>query len=99
MKFPALFALAFTLPVMGAEVQQILESGSFEWPPVTERTPRTKGADISKSAMNAEWVVFKDKPDAEGGELNFGLTTEQSRTGRQCWYVEFNKLTKQRVVA
>ena len=74
--------------------EQLLESGSFEWPPVTRRKPRSEGADVSKSAMNAEWITFTDKADAEGGRLILGLTNEISRTGRQCMYVEFNKLTK-----
>ncbi len=73
---------------------QLLESGSFEWPPVSSRKPRSNGADVSKSAMNADWITFTDKPDAEGGQLILGLTNEISRTGRQCIYVEFNKLTK-----
>ncbi len=74
--------------------EQLLESGSFEWPPVTRRKARSEGADVSKSAMNAEWLTFQDKPDAEGGRLVLGLTNEISRSGRQCIFVQFDKLTK-----
>ena len=99
MKISASFAtaalsLAAALLPARAEPQQLLESGSFEWPPVVARRTRADGADLSKSAMNAEWLVFKDKPDAEGGQLQFGLTNQLARTGRQCMFVEFNKLTK-----
>jgi hypothetical protein len=73
---------------------QLLESGSFEWPPVTHRKARSEGADVSKSAMNAEWIAFTDKPDSEGGRLVVGVTNEIARTGRQSIFVQFDKLTK-----
>lgn len=90
-------APAVVTPAAGAV--QNLESGSFEWPPVVARKLRTEGADISKSAMNIEWIRFKDKPDPEGGRLLFGLTNEIFRSGRQCLFVEFDKVTKPMVVA
>jgi hypothetical protein len=82
------------LPVVQAEPEQLLETGSFEWPPVVARKTKAEGADVTKSAMNAEWVRFTDKPDAEGGQLLLGLTNRVFRTGRQCLFVEFNKLAK-----
>ena len=83
--------LALSTPTFA---EQLLESGSFEWPPVTHRKTRAEGADVSKSAMNAEWTAFKDKPDAEGGRLLLGVTNEIARTGRQSIFVQFDKLTK-----
>src|SRR5262245_19126513 len=100
--FPALVAAgvaASVLPV-SAENEQLLESGGFEWPAVLGKKARSEGADISKSAAtNAEWVKFQDKPDAEGGRLIFGLTSDMSHGGRQGMYVEFDKITKPNVSA
>jgi|GEM_PF-1300262 len=71
------------------------QSGSFEWPAVMARkTISEKGADITKSAMNAEWRSVKDKHDPDGGQLLLGLTNRVARTGRQCLFVEFNHVTK-----
>ncbi len=82
------------LPVAQAEPEQLLETGSFEWPPVAARKTKAEGADMTKSAMNVEWVKFQDKPDPDGGQLLLGLTNGIAHTGRQCLFVEFNKLTK-----
>ncbi len=89
-----LFTIATLALGASAFAEQLLESGSFEWPPVTHRKARSEGADLSKSAMNAEWVTFQDKPDAEGGRLVLGLTNEIARTGRQSIFVQFDKLAK-----
>jgi hypothetical protein len=99
--YRVLLALCVAAPVLpaAAETQSLLESGGFEWPAVLAPRSLSEGADISKSAMNAEWVRFKDKPDADGGQLVLGLTNEIARSGRQCLYVEFNKLTKPKVSA
>ena len=82
-----------------AEKQNLLESGSFEWPPVRKKKAISEGADVSKSAMNAEWFTFKDSATGEGGKLVMGLTNEIFRTGRQCVFVEFEKLTRPLAVA
>lgn len=82
-----------------AEKANLLESGSFEWPPVRKRKSIAEGADVSKSAMNAEWYTFKDSVSAEGGSLVLGLTNEVFRTGRQCIFVNFDKLTRPLAVA
>jgi hypothetical protein len=79
-------------------MEEILESGSFEIPPVTSRKPRSIGGDPSKSGIG-EWVTFQDKPDPEGGQVIMGLTNEISRSLRQSIFVEFNKLTKPLVSA
>ena len=77
----------------------MLESGSFEWPPVSKKKALADGADVSKSAMNAEWLVFRDSTKGEGGKLILGLTNEIFRTGRQCMFVQFDKLTRPIAVA
>ncbi len=82
-----------------AEKQQLLESGSFEWPPVTRKKSIADGADVSKSAMNAEWFTFKDSATGDGGKLVLGLTNELFRTGRQCMFVQFDHLTRPAAVA
>ena len=82
-----------------AERTPLLESGSFEWPPVSRKKALSEGADVSKSAMNAEWLTFKDSTKEEGGKLILGLTNEISRTGRQCMFVQFEKLTRPIAVA
>lgn len=82
-----------------AEPSQLLESGSFEWPPVSRRKSLEEGADVSKSAMNAEWYTFKDSATGEGGKLVLGLTNEVFRTGRQCMFVQFDKLARPAAVA
>ncbi len=81
------------------ERAQLLESGSFEWPPVSRRKTLADGADLSKSAMNAEWYTFKDSAAGDGGKLVLGLTNEIFRTGRQCMFVQFDKLTRPSAVA
>lgn len=92
-RFPLLAAvLALTSTVHS---EQVLESGSFEWPPVTQRKVRSEGGDLKKSAMNAEWLSFRDKADDAGGKLILGLTNEISHSGRQSMFVQFDKVTKQ----
>ena len=49
--------------------------------------------------MNAEWLTFKDSIKEEGGKLILGLTNEVFRTGRQCMFVQFDKLTRPITVA
>ena len=92
-------ALLCTSAAALAEPTQLLESGSFEWPPVSRRKSIEEGADVSKSAMNAEWYTFKDSATGEGGKLVLGLTNEVFRTGRQCMFVQFDKLTRPAAVA
>ncbi|MEK0449763.1 MAG: hypothetical protein RL088_2031 [Verrucomicrobiota bacterium] len=82
-----------------AERQQLLESGSFEWPPVSRKKSLAEGADVSKSAMNADWYTFKDSTKDVGGKLTLGLTNEIFRTGRQCMFVQFENLTRPLAVA
>jgi len=79
------------------EPPKILENGSFEWPAMVGRRERSQGADVSKSTMSSEWLTFKDKPDADGGKLILGLTSQIARSGRQSLFVEFNQLTKPNV--
>ncbi len=82
-----------------SERTQLLESGSFEWPPVRRKKAISEGADVSKSAMNAEWLTFKDSATGDGGKLVLGLTNEQFRTGKQCMFVQFDHLTRPAAVA
>ena len=82
-----------------ALADQLLERGSFEWPRVKARLERSKGGDLKKSAMNADWTIFKDKSDPAGGRLVLGLTNEIARTGKQSIVVHFDKLTKTEAVA
>jgi hypothetical protein len=108
--FSALLASCLAIPFSTAHAQDkeepkadqkanILESGSFEWPPVGTRKLRSAGADVSKAGMNAEWTRFRDAAGGEGGEVVLGLTNELFHSGRQCMFVEFNKATKQRMAA
>jgi hypothetical protein len=97
-----MFTVGISLLAIGhacAQKQNLLESGSFEWPPVRKKKAISEGADISKSAMNAEWLNFKDSTKEGGGKLVLGLTNEIFRTGRQCMFVEFDKLSRPSAVA
>src|SRR4051812_34318176 len=46
-------------PKTGPQQLFSTESGSFEWPPVIARKTLGEGADVTKSAMNAEWHSIK----------------------------------------
>lgn len=94
-RFPFVVLAASIALSVPSYPEQVLESGGFEWPPVTKRKTRAEGGDLTKSAMNADWLMFRDKSDAEGGKLILGLTNEISRSGRQSMFVHFDKVTKQ----
>lgn len=96
-RLPLLMIVATLATGASAFGQQLLESGSFEWPATTKRKARSEGGDLTKSAMSAEWITFKDKPDDKEGRLIMGLTNEISRSGRQSLFVNFDKLTKKNI--
>jgi hypothetical protein len=89
-------SLGLTLPSFG---EQLLESGGFEWPPVSNRKARSEGGDLIKSAMNANWVTFRDVADGKEGKLVLGLTNEISLRGRQAMFVHFDKVKARSAVA
>jgi len=100
MKLLVFSLLAASLCSPSVYAEQLLESGSFEMPPVTKRKPRSKGADLVKFSASSDWVKFTDQEDAkEGGKLILGVTNEVSRTGRQSIFVHFDGVTRPNATA
>jgi hypothetical protein len=101
-RLPLLMIAAVLAADTAAFGDQLLESGTFEWPVVTKRKSRAEGADLTKSAMSAQWRTFRDKSedkDGKEGKLVLGLTNEISRSGRQSLFAQFDKLTKKNTLA
>lgn len=69
---------------------QALQSGSFELPRVTERTPRDSGGSII-SYGQGEWATFAPNAAAKDGQVVAGLTNESAHSGKQSVFVQFKQ--------
>jgi len=75
----------------------LMDTGAFEGPRVTKRTPMDQGGNPLPYSQG-EWIRFAPNAAAKDGTLIAGLTNEAARTGRQSLYVEFRHQTKQGAV-
>lgn len=100
MKFLVFSLLAAATFSPAIHAAQLLESGSFELPPVTKRKLRSEGADVSKFSASPDWVKFADEADhKEGGKLILGITNEIAHTGRQSIFVHFDNISRKNASA
>lgn len=89
-----IFLTAFALlsaTVLHAE--QLLITGSFEYPRVKARTSKDQGGNPAWDRRKPEWQSLIAKKDDEGGKVTAGLTNELARTGKQSMYVHFDNVT------
>ena len=91
--------LAIPSSVFGAESS--LANGGFEAPEVNGRVASDSGGDPTKVPGDNVWSSLELKPPADeaGGRLTVGLTNEIARSGKQAFFVDFQKITATKVWA
>jgi hypothetical protein len=74
----------------------LIKDASFEEPSVTKRLSAKENGDPSKvDESKTSWArlrVFQDDKEGEG-KFTVGLDNEFARTGKQCVFVDFDKVT------
>jgi hypothetical protein len=80
-------------PVQLWAADNLLLNGGFEAPTVQTRLASGLGGDPATAKENNSWTLLKVNPLAEGGNVTAGLTNEIARTGKQAFFVDFEKLT------
>jgi hypothetical protein len=93
MRFLFLAACALSASAISLRGANLLENGSFEQPTVTERTPEGNGGSPAKISLNSAWASLIVDPASEGGKLQAGVTNEIARTGKQSFFVDFDRVT------
>ncbi len=93
--FLNLFAVALVLLATNlfSVADELFPGGNFEAPVVEARTTQEKGGDPSNGGKGPAWLALTHKPDEAGGKFTAGLTNEIAHTGKQCLFIECEKLT------
>lgn len=73
--------------------ENLLENGSFELPKITGRTPEENGGNPARAEGKTAWDLLTTDHSDKGGKLSVGVTDEIARTGKQAFFVDFEKLT------
>lgn len=89
----AIIAWIGTALAPAAHAGNLLVNASFELPAVTGRIPERDGGSVLRAVPKGSWKTFAADPSTDGGQLVMGLTNELARSGKQCLFVDFSKLT------
>ena len=70
--------------------ENLVRNGNFEAPAVKGRKTKAEGGNPVLSGGNPGWVFFKIQNTGTNGKVIAGLTDEVARSGRQCYFVDFD---------
>jgi hypothetical protein len=81
-----------------ANGENLLVDGGFELPVIEGRVPAANGGNPALPAESG-WERLADKKDDDGGKLIAGLTNEVAHSGKQAFFLNFERLTARSQIA
>ncbi|HEX4083616.1 MAG TPA: hypothetical protein VHY22_01795 [Chthoniobacteraceae bacterium] len=87
----AVFLLLWGMTALADD--NVFRDSSFEFPAVKGRTPVAQGGDPTVHHEKQGWLFIKLPPGKDSG-VTAGLTDEVAHTGKQSFFIRFNKVAK-----